>query len=137
MDIKVNDIANAIMDVFPFVFSNDNGKAYVGGKEFVAKAAGPVYVKKGQRVVIGCSPIKYGLYPGSGDKVGWTETVVTQEMIGQTVAIFTSIEIKTENDKLSKKQRTWNRVVRTAGGIVEVWKAVKGEIVRMKGVDIE
>ena len=40
--MKVNDIANAILEDFPFVFSNDNGKAHVGGKEFVVKKDGVI-----------------------------------------------------------------------------------------------
>lgn len=136
MDLKVNDISNAILDEFPFVFNNDNGTSVVGGQQFITKSAGPVHFKKGQRVTIGGQVIKYGLYPGSGDKVGWTEKIVTQDMVGKQVAIFTSIEIKTHNDHLSKKQRTWNRIVAAAGGIVEVWQDIKGEIVRLKGEKI-
>lgn len=135
--MKVNDILNKVYDAFPFVFTNDNGKAIVGGKQFYAKKNGAIPVKKGDRVTIGGSPISYGLHPGSGDTIGWTETVITENMVGQTIAVFTSIEIKTENDKLSDKQRKWNKAVRKSGGICEVWHAVGDSIERLKGGEIE
>lgn len=131
--MKVNEIANKVSKEFPFVFSNDNGKALVGGKQFIAKKDGAIPVKKGDRVTIGGSPITYGLFPGSADKVGWTEKIIN----GEKIAVFTSIEIKTENDKLSDKQRRWNRAVRRSGGIAEVWHAVGDVIERLKGGEIE
>ena len=42
-------------------------------------------------------------------------------MVGQTVAIFQSIELKTERDKLRPDQRKWNRALIRDGAIAEVW----------------
>lgn len=135
--MKVNEIANKALEEYPFIFSNPVGTAIVGGKQFYAKKAGAIPVKKGDRITIGGQNITFGLYPGSSDYVGWNEIIITPEMIGQKIAVFTSIEIKTENDKLSKKQRTWNRIVRQAGGIVEAWHAIGDKIERLKGEEIE
>ncbi|MCK4815595.1 VRR-NUC domain-containing protein [bacterium] len=146
--MKVNEIANKVSKEFPFVFSNDNGTAVVGGKKCTVLIDAKIYVKtgkecywmtikKGTRLTIGGSTITYGLFPGSADRVGWDETVITADMVGQTIAMFTSIEIKTENDKLSDKQRRWNRAVRRSGGIAEVWHAIGDVIERLKGGEIE
>ena len=135
--MKVNDILNKIYKKYSYVFTNDNGRAIVGGKQYFAKKDSVIHIKKGDRVTIGGSPISYGLYPGSSDTIGWQETVITPDMVGQTIAVFTSIEIKTENDKLSDKQRKWNRAVRRSGGIVEVWHGVGDEIEVLKGEEIE
>ena len=63
---------------------------------------------------------KYGLLPGSGDMIGWTEIEIVPEMVGERFAVFTSIEIKTLNDKMSDKQKKWFRNVCKAGGIAIV-----------------
>ena len=135
--MKVNEIANKALKEFSFIFNNPVGSSVVGGKQFYAKKDGAIPVKKGDRVTIGGQRISYGLFPGSSDYVGWDETVITPDMVGKTVAVFTSIEIKTENDKLSDKQRRWNAAVRRSGGIAEVWHAVGDAIERLKGGEIE
>jgi len=146
--LKVNDILNKVYGKFPFMFTNDNGSAIVGGKKCTVLMDTKIYIKvdkkcywttikKGSRLTIGGNIIKYGLYPGSSDTIGWQETVITPDMVGQTIAVFTSIEIKTENDKLSDKQRKWNRAVRKSGGIVEVWHGVGDGIEVLKGEEIE
>jgi hypothetical protein len=130
MDVKEKEIADAVLSEYPFVFRNDNGRAVVGGEQFIAKVDGRIHIRKGQRVVLGGVPIKYGLFPGSGDMVGWSTVEVTPDMVGKRLAVFTSIEIKTENDRLSEKQKKWRDNVRAAGGIAEVWQERNGEIVK-------
>jgi hypothetical protein len=88
-------------------------------------------------IKLSSSRIKYGLFPGSGDYIGWTTIKITPDMIDYDIAVFTSSEIKTEHDNLTKKQRAWNKAVRIAGGISEVLKEKNGEIHIMKGEEIE
>ena len=73
-------------------FRNDNGKAWVKGREYIAKKDDYIFVKKGARVLVGSTKITYGLQPGSGDRIGYTELVITPDMVGRKVAVFTSIE---------------------------------------------
>jgi ribosomal protein S19 len=42
-------------------------------------------------------PVQFGLCKGSADLIGWKRVTVTPEMVGSTVAVFTSIEVKTRN----------------------------------------
>lgn len=109
----------------PNTFRQDVGKGYVGGREFVAKKDGVVQVKKGDRIVINPAVNRFGLDVGSGDRVGWTEILVTQEMVGKPVAVFTSIEDKSESDRISVEQIIWLLNVRRAGGIAEVYKELE------------
>ena len=81
-------------------------------------------------------PMKFGLQPGSSDMIGWEPVQITQEMVGKTVAIFQSIEIKTATDRLSKEQRAWNRAVLKDGGIVEVWHDKSGVVEILRGEEI-
>lgn len=59
----------------------------------------------------------------SHDLIGWTEVVITPDMVGKTVAVFTSIECKKEgwipnlNDKRENAQRKWGEAIIKAGGI--------------------
>jgi hypothetical protein len=120
--MPINDVNNVILSQHPFVFRNDCGMAFVGGSEMFVRIDGNVFMKKGWRVIINPVRIKYGLYPGSGDWIGWTETVITPEMVGQKIAVFTSIEAKTLNDKMHRNQKLWKTNVQKAGGVALVYK---------------
>lgn len=68
--------------------------------------------------------IKFGLFPGSGDYIGWVSKKITQDMVGQKVAIFVSLEFKNEKWKLPKKideelekQINWANTINHDGGI--------------------
>ena len=57
-----------------------------------------------------------------GDRIGWTDIIITPEMVGKTVAVFTSLEIKGPGDVLDKGQIKWHNLVLEHGGISEIWK---------------
>lgn len=61
--------------------------------------------------------IRYGLIPGSGDLIGWRSVVITPEMVGSTLAQFTSIEVKAAKGRLSPEQIHWAESVQAAGGV--------------------
>lgn len=62
-------------------------------------------------------PLKAGLCTGSSDLIGWTTKEITHEMIGQKIAVFTAIEVKTKVGKTSKEQLNFVDQVRKSGGI--------------------
>lgn len=62
-------------------------------------------------------PFHSGLCVGSSDLIGWKTETVTQEMVGQSVAIFTAIEIKTKNVPVTDKQKNFLEKVNECGGI--------------------
>lgn len=68
--------------------------------------------------------VTFGLARGSADLIGWRTVVVTPEMVGQRIAVFTSIEIKTPTGRLRPEQRSWLRVVQEAGGVAGVVRSV-------------
>ena len=61
-----------------------------------------------------------GLCTGSSDLIGWSPTVVTPEMVGKTVAIFTAIECKSIKGRLTKEQQNFLKRVRAAGGVAKL-----------------
>lgn len=64
--------------------------------------------------------VLYGLLKGSADYVGWTPVEITPDMVGETVAVFTSIEIKTATDAIDEDQIIWYKAVKRDGGIAKV-----------------
>ena len=70
-------------------------------------------------------PVRYGLQPGSSDLIGWRTVTITPEMVGQQVAVFTSIEVKTPTGRLRPEQKLWLSAVQAAGGIAGVARSVE------------
>jgi hypothetical protein len=70
-------------------------------------------------------PVQFGLAKGSADLIGWTTRTITPEMVGTTVAVFTSIEVKTPTGRLRPEQRQWLEAVQAAGGIAGVARSVE------------
>ena len=70
-------------------------------------------------------PVSFGLAKGSADLIGWTMRTVTQEMVGQQVAVFTSIEVKTPTGRVKPEQQQWLDAVLSAGGIAGVARSVE------------
>jgi hypothetical protein len=69
-------------------------------------------------------PVSFGLCKGSADLIGWRTVTVTPEMVGQQVAVFTSIEVKAASGRLRPEQRQWLDAVQAAGGIGGVARSV-------------
>ena len=70
-------------------------------------------------------PVQFGLARGSADLIGWRTVVVTPEMVGTKLAVFTSIEVKTPSGRLTPAQSAWLGTVRSAGGIAGVARSVR------------
>jgi hypothetical protein len=61
--------------------------------------------------------IRYGVgNPGGSDLIGWTPVVITPEMIGRTVAVFTAVEVKAPCGKATDAQINFLARVLNAGG---------------------
>lgn len=70
-------------------------------------------VKLGARA----SRIKFGLHEGSGDLIGYKQVTITPDMVGTTVAVFLSVEIKTDKGRPSEAQARWLEHVNSFGGL--------------------
>jgi hypothetical protein len=70
-------------------------------------------------------PVSYGLQPGSADLIGWRTITITPDMVGQRVAVFTSIEVKTPSGRIRPEQQQWLDAVQAAGGIAGVARSVE------------
>lgn len=69
-------------------------------------------------------PVQFGLARGSADLIGWRTITVTPEMVGQRLAVFTSLEVKTPTGRLTPAQHNWLGAVMAAGGVAGVARSV-------------
>ena len=79
-------------------------------------------------------PVSFGLAKGSADLIGWRTVTITPEMVGQQVAVFTSIEVKTPTGRVKPEQQQWLDAVQAAGGIAGVARSVE-EALRITTAD--
>lgn len=69
--------------------------------------------------------VKYGVCnPGGADLIGWTPVVITPDMIGRTVAVFTACEVKSAKGKPTDAQVNFIGAVQKAGGFAGVARSV-------------
>ncbi len=59
--------------------------------------------------------IRFGLCVGSSDLIGFQSIMVTPEMIGQKLAVFTALEVKTAKGKATPAQTKFIEMVRVFG----------------------
>lgn len=64
--------------------------------------------------------VSFGLHPGSADLIGWRSITITPEMVGQRLAVFASVEVKTPTGKVKPEQENWKQQVTEAGGLAFV-----------------
>jgi hypothetical protein len=69
--------------------------------------------------------VRFGLCKGSSDLIGLKPTVITPEMVGKTVAIFTAIEVKTPTGKATPEQIHFIDRVKALGGIAGIARSVE------------
>jgi hypothetical protein len=79
-------------------------------------------------------PIKFGLCVGSSDIIGWHPVKITLDHVGQTVAVFTAIEVKTLGVPTTKEQQAFIQAVNKSGGIGAVVMSVDEAAEIMGGV---
>ena len=65
-------------------------------------------------------PVSFGLCDGSSDLIGLKRVTITPDMVGQTVAQFTAIEVKSRTGRVSGAQHHFIAFVERAGGLAQV-----------------
>jgi hypothetical protein len=69
-------------------------------------------------------PVQFGLARGSADLIGYRTVTITPDMVGQQVAVFTSIEVKTPTGRIRPEQNNWLQTIKRAGGIAAIVRSV-------------
>jgi hypothetical protein len=68
----------------------------------------------------------FGLCKGSADLIGYRTITITPDMVGQQVAVFASIEVKTPTGRIRPEQQAWLETVQAAGGYRRRSKECRG-----------
>jgi hypothetical protein len=68
--------------------------------------------------------VQFGLCVGSSDLIGFQSVTITPEMVGQKIAVFIALEIKTEKGKVSPAQTKFCEMVARFGGKSAIVRSV-------------
>ena len=69
--------------------------------------------------------VRFGLCKGSSDLIGLRSLEVTPELVGQRLAQFVALEVKTAQGVLSPEQRAFLRLVQQLGGVAAACRSVE------------
>ena len=95
---------------------------------------GKVIHKDNQTVTLAnARMIQAGLCKGGSDIIGIRPTVITQDMVGQTVGVFLADEVKTKTGRATKEQLRFIEAVNSAGGIAGVARSVDDALLLIGG----
>lgn len=98
------------------IFRNNVGTGWISNRKQIFTKNQIVEVNRGDVILRGARPLKSGLGEGSSDYIGWTPVKITSEMIGQTIAVFTAVEVKTKTGNVKESQINFINAVNKAGG---------------------
>ena len=120
----VKDLMKAASELGSRLFRNNVGMGWApagrASNVVHVKRAGMVNCHPGDVVVRKARPLHAGLCKGSSDLIGWSPLVITEEMVGKTVAVFTGAEVKTAKGRATDEQNNFVRVVSEHGGRARV-----------------
>jgi hypothetical protein len=80
--------------------------------------------------------VQFGLARGSADLIGYRTVTITPDMVGQDVAVFVSLEVKTPTGRIRPEQANWQRTISAAGGIAAVVRSVDDALDAMDPRDL-
>ena len=101
------------------LFRANSGKAWLsGGGKVEVDARGTAHVPFARPVALGLALTSGDTVPGLSDLAGWTAVVITPEMVGRRIPVFTAIETKESGGgRRRENQINFVQQVQKAGGI--------------------
>jgi len=121
--VKEHGIQNEIRNELAgqaLIFRANVGQAWTGDK--VSKLPG-------KRVLIeNARPFNTGLPPGFADLFGLVAVTITPDMVGQKLAVFTALEVKSAKGKPTENQADFLAAVNDNGGRAGVVRTVEDAV---------
>lgn len=96
------------------LFRNNVGTAWTGDS---------TTLKDGSVLIRNPRILHAGLCAGSSDLIGWRSLTITPEMVGQTVAVFAALEVKSKTGRATAGQKNFCQRVTEAGGFAGIVKS--------------
>lgn len=81
-------------------------------------------LRPGDVVIRGGRPLHAGLCVGSSDLIGYRSLVVGPEQVGQRLAVFAAVEVKSERGRPSAEQTRFLNHIEQAGGKAGIARSV-------------
>lgn len=82
-------------------------------------------------------PFTTGLPNGFSDLFGIVPVEITPDMIGQSVGIFTAMEIKTQTGRVSPQQKSFLSAIQKNGGRSGVVRSIEDAMSVIRGEDLQ
>ena len=101
------------------LFRNNGGTAWTGSAERISRRT-TVSVGPGDVVVRNARPLHAGLCKGSSDLIGWRSITIGPEHVGQRLAVFTALEVKSATGRPSAEQQAFIATVIRFGGLASI-----------------
>ena len=96
------------------LFRNNVGTAWIGDTS---------KLKDGSVLIRNPRIFHAGLCEGSSDLIGWRSLTITPDMVGQTVAVFAALEVKSKTGRATAGQKNFCQRVTEAGGFAGIVKS--------------
>ena len=112
-----NRIRLALSNMGIINWRNNTGMGWAGK---VLK--GPRHAHLGEKDILirNARPLHAGLCKGSSDVIGIKPTVITEDMVGQTVGIFYACEVKQPKGRVTDDQKIFAEVINSVGGVARI-----------------
>ncbi|QMP19205.1 hypothetical protein [Pseudomonas phage Persinger] len=118
-----NTIRNALAGK-GLIFRANVGQAWTGEQ----------FVRQGRNMlIINARPFTTGLPPGFSDLFGLVPVTITADMVGQKVAVFTALEVKTPKGKPTTQQQAFIQAVNDNGGRAGVVRCAEDAVRVVEG----
>lgn len=69
--------------------------------------------------------VRYGLCSGSADLIGFQAVTITPDMVGQQVAVFCAVEVKSATGRPTAEQEAFLAMVTHFGGRAGIARSIK------------
>ena len=128
----IKQIRESISKLGARLFRNNTAQGWVGRAQVVSYTT-TVRVSQGDVIIRNARPLYAGLCVGSSDLLGWAPVKIEEHHIGETMAVFTAIEVKCGSTRTTSDQANFLRVVREHGGFAGVARNVDEAIEVING----
>ena len=81
-------------------------------------------LKDGSVLIRNARRLHAGLCEGSSDLIGWRSLIITPEMVGERVAVFAALEVKSKTGRATAGQKNFCERVIEAGGLAGIVKSL-------------
>lgn len=124
---EINRMRNIMLGVSKLgkkIFRNNVGKCWIG-RSTVIKKRTTMALEPGDVVVRQARRFNAGLCKGSSDLIGWEKIIITEEMVGQSIARFIALEVKGSAGAETEDQSLFLSAVRADGGVGAVVRSLE------------